>query len=165
MGSRVLCINLSIYSISHRICTWFCCALFCISVIYWVPVDLCYPYIHIQYDAIKWKHSPRYWPFGRVIHRSPVNSPHKGQWRGALMFALICAWINGWINNHEAGDSRRHRAHYDVIVMCFGLLHWHWGSVSEVTLALRWRHNGRDCVSNHQPHDCLLNRLFGRRSK
>ena len=30
---------------------------------------------------------------------------------------------------------------------------------------LRWRHNGRDGVSNHQPHDCLLNRLFGRRSK
>ena len=31
--------------------------------------------------------------------------------------------------------------------------------------SLLWRHNGRDCVSNHQPHDCLLNRLFGRRSK
>ena len=31
--------------------------------------------------------------------------------------------------------------------------------------ALRWRHNGRDCVSNHQPHDCLLNHLFRRRSK
>ena len=31
--------------------------------------------------------------------------------------------------------------------------------------ALRWRHNGRDSVSNHQPHDCLLNRLFIRRSK
>ena len=30
---------------------------------------------------------------------------------------------------------------------------------------LRWRHNGRGCVSNHQPHNCLLNRLFGRRSK
>ena len=30
--------------------------------------------------------------------------------------------------------------------------------------ALGWRHNGHDCVSNHQPHDCLLNRLFGRRS-
>ena len=49
--------------------------------------------------------------------RSPVNSPHKGQWRGALMFSLICAWINGWVNNREAGDFRRHRAHYDVIVM------------------------------------------------
>ena len=31
--------------------------------------------------------------------------------------------------------------------------------------SLRWRHNGRDTVSNHQPHDCLLNRLFRRRSK
>ena len=31
--------------------------------------------------------------------------------------------------------------------------------------ALRWRHNGRDCVSNHQRHNCLLSRLFGRRSK
>ena len=36
--------------------------------------------------VIKWKHFPRYWPFVRGIQRSPVNSPHKGQWRGALMF-------------------------------------------------------------------------------
>ena len=34
---------------------------------------------------------------------SPVNSPHKGQWRGALMLSLICTWINGWVNNREAG--------------------------------------------------------------
>ena len=47
----------------------------------------------------------------------PVNSPHKGQWRGALMFSLICAWINDWVNNREAGDLRRHRGHYDAIVM------------------------------------------------
>ena len=32
-------------------------------------------------------------------------------------------------------------------------------------ISLQWRHNERDSVSNHQPHDCLLNRLFGRRSK
>ena len=70
-------------------------------------------------DVIKWKHFPRYWPFVRGIHRSPVNSPHKGQWRGALMFTLICARINGWINNREAGHLRRHRTHYDVIVMCY----------------------------------------------
>ena len=68
-------------------------------------------------DVIKWKHFPRYWPFVRGIHRPPVNSPHKGQWRGALMFSLICVWIYGWINNREAGDLRRYRAHYDVIVM------------------------------------------------
>ena len=48
----------------------------------------------------------------------PVNSRHEGQWRGALMFPLICAWINGWVNNRKAGDLRRHRAHYDVGVMC-----------------------------------------------
>ena len=68
-------------------------------------------------DVIKWKHFPRNWPFVRGIHRSPVNSPHKGQWRGALMFCLICVWINGWVNNREAGDLRRYRAHYDVIVL------------------------------------------------
>ena len=68
-------------------------------------------------DITQWKHFPRYWPFVRGIHRSPVNSPHKGQWRRALMFYLICAWINGWVNNREAGDLRRHRAHCDVTVM------------------------------------------------
>ena len=53
--------------------------------------------------------------------RSPMNSPHKGQWRGALMFSLICVLINDWVNNREAGDLRRYRAHYDVTVM---VLHW-----------------------------------------
>ena len=51
------------------------------------------------------------------IHRSPVNSPHKGQLRGALMFSLICVWINDWVNNREAGDLRRYPAHYDVTVI------------------------------------------------
>ena len=70
-----------------------------------------------MYDVIKWKKFPRYWPFVRGIHRSPVNSPHNGQWRGALMFSLMCAWINGWVNNRENGNLRRHHAHYDVMVM------------------------------------------------
>ena len=68
-------------------------------------------------DVIKWKHFPRYWPFVRGIHQSPVNSPYKGQWRGALMFSLICVWINDWVNNREAGDLRRHRTHNDATVM------------------------------------------------
>ena len=65
-------------------------------------------------DVIQRKHFPRNWPFVR----SPVNSPPKGQWCGALVFSLICVWINDWLNNHEAGDLRRYRAHYDVIAMC-----------------------------------------------
>ena len=68
-------------------------------------------------DVIKLKHFPRYWPFLWGLHRSPVNSPHKGQWRGAFMFSLICARINGWVNNCEAGDFRRIRPHYGVTVM------------------------------------------------
>ena len=55
-------------------------------------------------------------PFSRGIHRSPVDSPHKGQWR-TLIISLICVWTNGWATNCDAGDLRRHRVHYDVIVM------------------------------------------------
>ena len=73
-------------------------------------------------DVIEWKHFPRYWPFVRGIHLSPVNSPPKGQCSGALVFSLICSWINGWVNNGEAGDLRRHRAHYDVAVMRFSYI-------------------------------------------
>ena len=71
---------------------------------------------NIHDDVIKWKHFQRYWPIVRGIHRSPVNSPHKGQWRGGLMFSLICAWTNGWVNSLDAGNFRRHCAHYDVVV-------------------------------------------------
>ena len=51
-------------------------------------------------DVIKLKYFLCYWPFMQEIHRSPVNSPQKGQWCRALMFSLICTWINGWVNNH-----------------------------------------------------------------
>ena len=54
-------------------------------------------------------------PFVRVIHRSPVISPQKGQCGGALMFSCICAWINDWVNNRGAGGLGRYRGRYDVI--------------------------------------------------
>ena len=69
-------------------------------------------------DVIKWKYFPRYCHFGRVIHQSPVDSPCKDQWWGALMFSSICAWTNVSASNQEAGDLRRHGAHYDVTVIC-----------------------------------------------
>ena len=67
----------------------------------------CLRYVHaLVYNdnVIKWKDFPRYWPFMREIHQSPVNSLHKGQWRGALMFFFICGWINGWVNSRVNGD-------------------------------------------------------------
>ena len=46
---------------------------------------------------------------------------------------------------------------HGFIVPLFGCYH--------LGAPLQWRHNGRDCISNHQPRDCLHNRLFRRRSK
>ena len=48
-------------------------------------------HVYTHDDVIKWKHFLRYWPFVQGIHRWPVNSPHKGQWRGALIFCLWSA--------------------------------------------------------------------------
>ena len=98
-------------------------------------------------DVIKWKHLPRYWPFVRGIHRSPVNSPHKGQWSGALMSSFTCAWIKGWVNNLEARDLRCHCAHYDVIVMqsrytCT------WGDIRVISPL--WKHS---CILTVKSHD------------
>ena len=95
----------------------------------------------------------------------PVNSPHKGQWRRALMFSLICIWINSWVNNREAGDSGRHRAHYDVIVMSLvgrGSSSWYaklfWRIVYlEIYISLHWNMHfsfliltSRWCVDQHK---------------
>ena len=84
-----------------------------------IMIILNYCIFAVHDDVIKWKLFLRYWPFVRGIHRSSVNSPHKGQWRGALMFSLICVCMKGWVNNGEAGNLRRYLAHYDVIVMTY----------------------------------------------
>ena len=84
---------------------------------------------------------------------SPVNPPHKGQWRGALMFCLICAWKkNGWVKNRDAGELRRHHAHYDVAVMNASVLlafpklrpnviQWHWNGCMILPATWLWLHD------------------------
>ena len=74
-------------------------------------------------DIIKWKHFPRYWYFVVGIHRSPVNSPQKDRWCGALMFSLIYACTNDWVNIRDTGGLNRHRAHYGVTVIFVCLLY------------------------------------------
>ena len=64
-------------------------------------------------DVIKWKHFPSYWPFVRGIHRSPLNSPHKGQWRGALMFSLIV---------RKYSNSQKHIHRHDMHGFGFGYI-------------------------------------------
>ena len=99
----------------------------------------------VQDDVIKWKHFPRHWPFVRGFHLSPLNSPHKDQWCGALMFSLICAWIEDCVNNRKAGDlRRRHSTHYDVIVM------WHatWTDTPSTVIPRNVEHL-RSCSEYH----------------
>ena len=113
----------------------------------------------LHHDVIKWKHFPRYWPFVRGIHQSPVNSPHKGQWRVTLMFSLICAWINRWISNGEASDLRYHRAHYDFTVILGGQEFCHTGSQLWFTV-----HRTPFTADGHQRSgashtQCVLHRL------
>ena len=62
--------------------------------------------------------------------RSPMDSPHKGQWRGSLMFSLICAWTNGCANNRDAGDSMRNRA-------CNGSISIIW--TNDLLFTCRWK--------------------------
>ena len=100
-----------------------------------------------------WRHQmetfPSYWPFEQGFHRSPVNSPHKGQWRRALTFSLICAWINGWVNNNEAGDWRRHRTRYDVSVMTIQSLYSLNGRTPQGFMKSRSREiRGLDCYNS-----------------
>ena len=92
-------------------------------------------------DVIKWKYFPRYWTFVRGIHRSPVNSPHKGQRRGVLILSLIWAWTNCWADHRDANDLRRQRSHYDVTVMS----HKSWATGTEMgnrlKFVVRWWQN------------------------
>ena len=63
--------------------------------------------------------------FSALLALCAGNSPVTGEFpsqrpvREALMYSFICAWTNGWVNTREAGDLRRHRAHYVVPVMNF----------------------------------------------
>ena len=109
-------------------------------------------------EVIKWKHFPHYWSFVR------------------------------WIPLTKASDAEIWFFFYLCRNKQFSKQHWGWWFEtpsrslwrnSQILLpleltpmrgsfhprALRWRHNGRDSVSNHQPHDSFLKRLFRRRSK
>ena len=82
----------------------------------WITAYLMAGFITQRADSW-WRHQmetfPCYWPFVRGIHRSqrPVTR--------SFDVSLICSWINSWVNSRDAGDLRRHRAHYDDTLMCY----------------------------------------------
>ena len=75
---------------------------------------------------------------------------------------MIPAWISNYVQHKVWDEITYPFPNFNVEV---------WELSNFITpfpgtkLPLRWRHNGRDGVSNHQPHDCLHSRVFRRRSK
>ena len=65
------------------------------------------PFLPLHDDVIKWNLSPRYWPIVRGIHRSPVNSPHKGQWRWVMISSLIWVIVNSNFRNKLQWNLKR----------------------------------------------------------
>ena len=84
----------------------------------WINVQ-----VYMHDDVIKLKHFPPYWPFVRVIHRSPVNSPHKGHWRGVFgVFYDLCLnkrlskqMLRWWFETPSRSLCR----------YCNGFINWH----------------------------------------
>ena len=85
-----------------------------------IPKESWKAHIFSQASNTWWRHQMETYSASLTLWEgnSSVNSPHKGQWRGALMFSLICAWIKA----DEAADLRRNRAHYDAIAMIYLLI-------------------------------------------
>ena len=105
-------------NIAHRIYLRSCLELFGLpSILSNIPSVFISYTLSWYPNVIKCKHFPHYQLLVRRIRPSPVDSPHKGQLRRALMFSMICAWTNGWANSRDVGDLGGHSAHYDVIVM------------------------------------------------
>ena len=65
------------------------------------------PHFQVHDDVIKWKHFPRYLPFVRRILLTKASDAE-------LWYAFHLCLNKLWLDNGEAGDLRRHRAHYDV---------------------------------------------------
>ena len=135
----------------------------------------------IQYDVIKWnifRVTGQLWEESIGHWWIPLKTAS-----GAEIF-FIWAWTNGWGNNPDAGDLRRHRAHYDATIMIeANIATLSWKPFTQLTsslvnnplcdptylfdfgLPLLWRHNERDGVSNHRRLDCLFNCFFRHRSQ
>ena len=110
---------------------------------------LIYREMWLDFAWLRHQHFSCHWPFVRGLHRPPVDSPHKDQWRGALMFSFMCAWTNGWANSEDVGDLRRQSAHCYVTVIESLLLmmtSWH-GNAHKGPPVMR---SVNVCVSMHK---------------
>ena len=98
-----------------------------------------YIYIYIQEQNLSYLIAPQHGIYSEKYNDMAYKSKHQ--------------------NPSEGFSTRNIYGKYNSMALAAGCPY------NTVMFPLRWRHNEHDGVSNHQPHDCLLNRLFGRRSK
>ena len=116
------------------------------------------------------------WFEGDKLHRLWCTAPQralKDKFQSPRYYKGFATWL--WVQSHLLTPEVSHNlsAHFAkcavIIEHVFGIISWQikcvWKFNIVCSQSLRWRHNGPDCVSNHQPHDCLFNRLFQHRSK
>ena len=124
------------YIISHRICTHFLLDLFALIMLSFLWNTW-------------WRH---------LMETSPVNSPHKGQRREALMISLMGAWINVWVNNGKAGDLICNRTHHDVTVInlaSLGVPPWVASveldkyTIAQISVNLSWMISVKSSIKTH----------------
>ena len=92
---------------------------------------------------------------------SPMVSQRFEYCSQSIFESVLCEWQNSFVTSSTQFE-----------VWTLFLTHMAWSGtpleteVNELDqTTLQWRHNGHDGVSNHQPHHCLLDRLFRRKSK
>ena len=108
-----------------------------------------------------------------------VNRGHDSL--GALCKSFLCKWLSvvhlgipccdrfctltliSIVNYHDTRYFSHTETKYIYITITKTIIAYYMGYI--VLAPLRWRHNDHAGVSNHQPHGCLLNRLFRRKSK
>ena len=131
-------------------------------------VPCCFPRSSIKFQGhTGWKIDDLDQIWARLLGRSQLSNPSDlpcfiSHSRRLTQLLLLKFWFKQWSGRMLYTTALKHLQKYQIYPISQAA---RWGYPDLFDVALRWRHNERDCVSNHQPRHCLLNRLFGRRSK
>ena len=138
--------------------------------------DLCWYFLRVStiqklqiFHCIRHQFMPPLPHMGLIKYRIPIQNPLKTQQTCALNSFINCQIVaKSFISCKACIPQKERRCHKQWLLLISKMSRNFFlrrASRWNLILSLQWRHNGRDGVSNHQPHDCLLNRLFKRRSK
>ena len=121
-------------------------------------LNLCWPSFMIPVGVYIWYQLAFTW------RKEVIDPSHKSQ-NASVPYPAIVGYLSDalWDFLDEPIAQRDPVIVFNISKILASTL-WDGDTIAAI-LPLQWSHNGRDGVSNHQPRDCLLSRLFRRRSK